>query len=134
LFDRKATCDPFVCNTPTATEPTSAFNLNIFGINIRLNSEQAVQQIIVLSFSLFLGAVALAGVFIGLIAAAKRSNTTDPKEIANLTLTMRNAIVGVVLVALSIAFVQIVASFIGVGNIFNMVNFSNFIPDEGDFK
>lgn len=134
LFDKGANCLPFRCPGKGTETPIQVVNLNLFGITIRLNSEKAIQQIIVLAFSVFLGVVALAGVMIGVVAAIQRADTTDAAKIAKLTLTMRNAIVGVILVVMSMVFVQLVASFIGVGNIFSIVTFDNFIPNEGDFN
>lgn len=130
LFNSSANCDLFQCigNSGTNSSAPSGPSLNLFGIGIRLDSERAIQQILVLSFSLLLGGVALAGMLIGVVAAIKRADTTDAGEIAKLNKTMANAIVGVVLVVMSIVIVQLVSSAIGIGNIFSLITFDNLLP------
>lgn len=136
IFDKNVDCSPFRCPGKGDEENLNfeGIDLNLFGINIRFNSERAIQQVIVLGFSIFLGIVALAAVMIGVIAAIKRADTTDAGEIAKLNKTMSNAIAGLVIVVVSIAIVQIVASLIGVGNIFSSITFNNLIPDASDFN
>lgn len=105
------------------TETPDALNLNFFGVTIRLNSDQALASLLYLIFSFILAIVLIATVVIGIIAAVNRARAEKDEDISKAQKTMTNAIIGFVIFGVSLVIVQIVATVIGVGSIFDMVKF-----------
>lgn len=138
IIDPRDPCEVNYCagenpNT-SSNQPDPVTELNIFGTRIKLNSEVAIQQLIFLAFSLFLGIVALTVAINGLMAGVKRTQTTDAGEIKKLTQTMQNSIVGLVIVVMSLLIAQFVASFLGLGSLTNLVTYGQLIPEAEDFQ
>jgi len=120
-------------NKPT-TETPDVLNLNFFGVTIRLNSDQALASVLYLIFSFILAIALIATVFLGVLAAVNRARAEKDEDIAKAQKTMTNAITGFVLFGVSLVIVQIVATVIGVGSIFDMVKFpSGLLTDTTDY-
>jgi hypothetical protein len=138
LIDPRYACEVYYCQDgrPTENPPTPGreqiLRVNIFGIGLRLNSEKAVQQMISLGFSVFLGVVAIVAVINGVIAAFKRSTANKAEDAQKLMKSMQNSIVGFLIVGLSLLIVQLVASALGLGSVFSIVDFGNFLPENDD--
>lgn len=103
--------------------------VNIYGINLRLNSDRAITQIIFLGFSIFLAIAALAAAFIGVKAAIDRADSENEDKIKGASKSIQNAMVGFALIVLSLVIVQLVAAVIGVGSIFQLVTVNTILPN-----
>lgn len=106
----------------------SLIDVNVFGTGIRVNSPESIGQLLYLLFSMFLGIVALAAVILGVYAGFNWSRAETDDDIAKAKKVMVNAIIGFVLVVIGFLFAQLLASFLGVGSLDQLVQveFSNF--------
>ncbi len=118
LVDPKVDCEVCVCAGDINIRiKTLDIPINIFNVAIRLDSDKAVGQLIFLVMSMFLGVVALATAGLGIFAAVKRAQAETDDDVAQAQKTMTNALVGFVLVVISILIAQLVASYLGVGSL-----------------
>ncbi len=108
---------------------TNLINVNFFGIELRFDSDRAIQQILLVAFTGFLGIAALVAVFVGIIAAIQRATADSEDKIATSTKSIQNAVIGFVIIILSLVIAQVVASVIGVGSIFNIAA-DNILPEQ----
>lgn len=129
IFDPQSSyansCDLCICpgdNPDNNPGDSTTVDLNIFGINFRLNSAHAVSQLIYLGFMFFFGVIAIATVGLGVYGAVKRSQSEDEDNIATSQKIITNAIIGFILVIVGILGAQLVASFLGVGTINEIVD------------
>lgn len=135
LLDPSTNCELVYCadnggRPPGSDTQNEPVRLNFFGIRIRLNSEKAIQQLIYLAFSVFLGLAALVAVITGVIAGVRRANAESDGDIQKQVKTMQNAIVGLVIIGISILFVQLVGGLLGLGSVADLASFGNLLPDE----
>jgi len=135
LIDPDDPCTLMYCaddgGKPT-TETPDALNLNFFGVTIRLNSDQALASVLYLIFSFILAIALIATVFLGVMAAVNRARAEKDEDISKAQKTMTNAITGFILFGVSLVIVQIVATVIGVGSIFDMVKFPSGLLTDTD--
>lgn len=125
-------CDLCICpgdNPDNNPGDAETINLNIFGINFRLNSTKAVSQLIYLGFLFFLGVIALATIALGIYGAVKRSQSEDEENIAAAQKIITNAVVGFALVIIGILGAQLVATFLGVGTLNEIVDLNVIFGD-----
>lgn len=125
-------CDLCICpgeKPDNDTKDATTVDLNIFGINFRLNSTRAVSQFIYLLFMFFMGVIAIATVVYGIYGAVKRSQSEDEENIAASQKIITNAIVGFILVIVGILGAQLVANFLGVGTLNEIVDLSRIFGD-----
>lgn len=104
-------------------------NVNFFGISLRFDNDRAIQQLLLIGFTGFLAVAALAAIFIGIGAAIQRAVADTEDKIASTTKSIQNAMIGFVLIILSIVIAQVVATVIGVGSIFN-ITAGNILPEQ----
>lgn len=130
FIDPNETCDLF-CQDINPLNPgdnaADFFQLNVFGVTLRFDSDTGVAQIIAIGFSLFLGVMALVAAAIGVMASVKRANAESDADVQAATKTMRNAIMGVVIAGMSLLIVQLVAGLFGL-SVFDLANFNNLLP------
>jgi hypothetical protein len=120
-------CKLYFCadgGTTAPTQSSSDIKLNLFGVQVRINTDAGIYALLALGFSMFLGIVAIALVVIGLRAAIRRARAESDDEMAAAAKTMQNSAVGFGIIILSLVIVQIVANLVGVGSIVNLVSFS----------
>lgn len=136
LFDPDSSyaqsCDLCICPGDAPNDDpgdATTIDLNIFGINFRLNSTKAVSQLIYLGFLFFLGVIALATIGLGIYGAVKRSQSEDEDNIAQSQKIITNAIIGFVLVIVGILGAQLVATFFGVGSLNEIVDLNPIFGD-----
>lgn len=129
ILDPADSCEEVYC---AGTRPPSysgeIINLNVFGVRISLTSERAIAQIVFLGFSAFLGIVALTITAIGVYASFKRANAESDDDIQYSTRIIRNAVIGLIIIVLSLVIVQFVASILGLGSITELADFNNLLP------
>lgn len=120
------TCELCYCGgSVPGTDPTGEIlNLNIFGITLKLNSAFALSQVIYLGFTFFFGVIALAAVGLGIYGAVKRAQAEGEDDIATAQKIITNAIIGLVMVVVSILIAQLLAALLGVGTLNEIVDFS----------
>ena len=122
------TCELFLCpGREFAT--TETIDVSIFFVNIRLNSETAIGQALFIIFNVILGIVVLATVLFGIYGSYKRAVASGPDDIAESQKIITNAIIGFLMVGLTLVIIQVFASFIGVGSIFELVDFGPALPN-----
>lgn len=126
FLDPNTQCTLFYCadNGEVPTDVESTIRVNLFGVYIRLNNERAFSQMIFLIFNLVLGVIAITIMAMGLLGVVRRARAESPDDISAASKIMTNALVGFVLIVLSLLFAQLVGSFLGVGNISELVDFS----------
>jgi hypothetical protein len=106
--------------------------VNIFGVRINARGGKVLQTLIFVGFSLFLSVVSLALMFYGLWASYLRARADSDADVEKASKMIRNAAVGLGLIALSLVFAQLTASFLGLGSINEMVDFSNLTLRQND--
>lgn len=123
LFDPTSSyarsCTLCACGSIGPSDPGDAkmINLNLFGINLRLDSGYAFGQLIYLGFTFFFGVIALAAVGLGIFGAVKRAQAENEDDIATSQKIITNAIIGLVTTVIGVLAAQLVAVFLGVPTI-----------------
>lgn len=129
ILNPKASCDVCLCAGESNPSSAEAFDLNFFGINLRLRSDAALAQILYLGFSVFLGIVAFVVVGLGIYGAVKRSNAETDDDIAAAQKIITNAVIGFIMIVVSLLVVQLVASFLGLGSINEIATLPDLISE-----
>jgi hypothetical protein len=121
LINPQADCQVTYCGDAPST--STSIDFQVFNVRFQLSGSQGIAQLIYLAFMGFLGVVALAVTVLGVYAAFRRAQADSEEAVASANKTMRNAIVGLIIIGASLLIVQIVASVLGVGNIFEIATF-----------
>lgn len=129
ILDPKAGCDVCLCTGESNASTGDAFDLNFFGIKLRLRSDAALAQILYLGFSVFLGVVAFVVVGLGIYGSVKRSRSETDDDIAAAQKIITNAVVGFIIIVISLLVVQLVASFLGLGSINEIATLPDLISE-----
>lgn len=129
ILDPNAACSVCLCTGDSNSSTGDAFDLNFFGIKLRLRSDAALGQLFYLGFSAFLGVVAFVVVGLGLYGAVKRSRAETEDDIAAAQKIITNAVVGFIMIILSLLIVQLVASFLGLGSINEIATLPDLISE-----
>lgn len=121
-------CCLYVCpGNQSVGQGDEIIDVNIFGINIRARDGALLQTLLFVGFNSFLGVVAIVLTFLGIGAAINRANAQSDDDIAKASKTITNAFVGLVMIVLSFVAAQLLASFLGLGSLNDMVDFSSLI-------
>lgn len=96
----------------------------LFNVRFSLDSDKAVAQVLFIVFNLFLAVVAMYAVFVGVYASVQRAQADSEEKVAATIKQMRNAIIGLVLIGLSLLIAQLIASLLGLGSVAELTDFS----------
>jgi hypothetical protein len=127
LLNPSANCKLVYCADSTNTPPTQqtrTVNVNFFGVNMSIDEDKQVATFIYIIFSFFFGFVALALTLLGVYGAFLRSKAESPDDEAKAAKLLTNAIVGLILIVLSLVIAQLIASALGIGSLDKLVDFS----------
>jgi len=127
LLDPNANCTLLYCGDNTTTSPTQSskvVDVNFFGINMHVEEDKQVATFIFVLFSFFFGFVALALTLLGIYGAFLRSRAESADDEAKASKLLTNAVVGLILIVLSLVIAQLIASALGIGSLDKLVDFS----------
>lgn len=99
-------------------------NVNFFGVDLRFDEDKQVATLIYVLFSFFLAFVAIALTLLGVYGAFLRSRSATADDAAKASKLLTNAVVGLILIVFALVFAQLIASFLGIGNLDELVDFS----------
>jgi hypothetical protein len=133
LFDHSSNCPLYYCEGQgPSNSGQETIQLNFFGVRINLSSGSALQQLAFVIISLFLGVVAIFLSFIGIYAAVKRSQAEKDEDLQKANKMLTNALAGLAIMAVSLVIAQLTASFLGVGSLAQIVDFSCLANSAGE--
>lgn len=133
LFNKEATCNLYYCDGQGASgSDQNLIEVNFFNVRFKLNSAAAIQQIMFVVASLFLGVVAIFLAFIGVYAGVKRSQAEKDEELQKANKMLSNALAGLAIIAVSLVIAQLIAAFLGVGSLTDIVDFSCLVEGASD--
>lgn len=130
LSAEKRNCCPNKCvsssgsalsgSTTDIENPVEFQKFEVFGTTIRLNPEN-IPALINILFTTALGLVSLYTIARGIyVAGVKRSSAQSAEDIANVTKELTNLLVGALIAWGFIIVIQVVAGFLGVGQLNNL--------------
>ncbi len=121
-------CQLFICpgdSTTADPETQEILNVNFFGVAIRANSSLFLQTLLYVAFNLFLAVAAIAVTGLGVYGSFLRARAESDDDVIKSAKILRNALVGLGIIALSFLIAQLTANFLGLGSINEIVDFSN---------
>lgn len=127
ILDPKETCDVCLCPGEQPSQGQELINLNLLGVTLRLKGGYAVVQLLFVGFNLFFGVVAIVATAFGIYAAYQRSNAEKEEDVKKSTKTMINVFAGIAVILTSLVLAQILATFLGVGSLAEIADFSGLI-------
>jgi hypothetical protein len=118
--------DPTKNNVQQGTEQT--FDVNIFDVRLRFDSDKAISQIIFTGFTAFMGIAALIAVVKGVQASITRAMAADEAKVKDANKSLRNSVAGFALIILSLVIAQLVAALLGIGSLTQITNITRILP------
>jgi hypothetical protein len=127
LLTPTASCGIYICvGDREFGTPSEALDLNFFGVRINAKDDNLLQTMIFVGFNVFLGAVVMVVALYGVRGAFLRARAESDEDLMKANKVMTNAVFGIGIIAVSFILAQLIASFLGLGSINEIVSFDEF--------